>query len=194
MAARSSKVSAFTASSSTDPLLNLAAALAIAAVIYWAARHIAGEVKAARDEAARTRALALLQMFAPGVAAGAQDPRALLVWQPLATTARRLFPSELAEIDRAAGGTFPFTREQLQAAHAEWTAEWLAWERSHDAEYKLKAAALEHEFGSSGATSGGVSPVMRARLEAIEREKLDRYQHRYQEYVRVAKALQALIA
>jgi hypothetical protein len=33
---------------------------------------------------------------------------------------------------------------------------------------------------------------MRARLDAVEREKLETYQRRYEEYVRVAKALQAL--
>jgi len=39
----------------------------------------------------------------------------------------------------------------------------------------------------------GTSAVLRARLDAVESEKLDLYQRRYQEYVRVAKALQALI-
>ena len=33
----------------------------------------------------------------------------------------------------------------------------------------------------------------RARLDAIEQEKLELYQRRYAEYVRVAKALQALV-
>src|SRR6185295_6568627 len=124
-------------------VLTVAAALAVAAVIYWAAQLLVAELKAARDEAARTRALALMQLFAPGVSAGAQDPRALLVWQPLARTARQMFPAELAALDRAAGGTFPFTKEQLQTAHADWTTAWLAWERAHDAEYKLKAAEAE---------------------------------------------------
>jgi hypothetical protein len=35
--------------------------------------------------------------------------------------------------------------------------------------------------------------VLRARLDAVESEKLGLYQGRYQEYVRVAKALQALV-
>jgi hypothetical protein len=174
--------------------LILAAALAIAAVIYWAAQHILAEIRAARDEVGRTRALALLQLFAPGIGASAHDPRALLVWQPLARTARQLFPAELAALDRAAGGTFPFTKEQLQAAHADWTADWLAWERTHDAEYKMKAAAVERDIEAAGATSATASPMLRARLDAIEREKLDLYQRRYQEYVRVAKALQTLIS
>ena len=33
-----------------------------------------------------------------------------------------------------------------------------------------------------------------ARLDAIEREKLETYQRRYEEYIRVARALQAFIA
>jgi hypothetical protein len=173
--------------------LILAATLAIAAVIYWAAQQILAELKAAREEATRTRALALLQLFAPGLGTSAHDPKALLVWQPLANTVRQLFPAELAALDRAAGGTFPFTKERLQAAHAEWTADWLAWERAHDAEYKLKAAAVEHEIAAAGATSATASPILRARLDSIEREKLDLYQRRYQEYVQVAKALQGLV-
>ena len=116
-------------------------------------------------------------------------PRALLEWQPLARAARELFPEEFAALDRAAGAAFPFSAEAIQAAHARWTAEWLGWERSHDAEYKVKAAAVERELAASGG-----SPIVRARLEAVEREKLERYQRRYEEYVRTAKALQALTA
>jgi len=170
--------------------LIVVAVLIVAAVVHWAAKQVVAELKAAREEAARTRAIALLQLFAPGVAASAGDPRALLVWQPLAKTARQIYPTEFAALDRAAGGTFPFTKEQLQAAHAEWTAGWLTWERAHDAEYKLKAAALEHELGTTNTVSA--PPLTRARLDAIEREKLDQYQHRYQEYVRVSKSLQNL--
>jgi hypothetical protein len=58
----------------------------------------------------------------------------------------------------------------------------------HDGDYKLKAAIIEQELS----TSGG-SPLVRAKLEAVEREKLDLYQRRYQEYVRVAKGLQSLM-
>jgi hypothetical protein len=39
--------------------------------------------------------------------------------------------------------------------------------------------------------SGG-SVAARGRLAGVEREKLERYQQRYAEYVRVAKALQVL--
>jgi hypothetical protein len=173
-------------------LILVAAALIVAVALYWAAQQIVAEMKAAHEDAARARILALLQLFAPGVAASANDPRALLVWQPLATSARQIHPTEFAALDRAAGTTFPFSKEQLQSAHAGWTTAWLEWERAHDAEYKLKTAEIEHEFGSTSPAS--VPPLARARLDAVEREKLDRYQHRYQEYVRVAKALQALIA
>jgi hypothetical protein len=170
--------------------LIIAAALIVAIVVLWASMQIASELKALRGEASRTRAVALMQMLASGVAASAHDPRALLVWQPLATAARQMCPAEFAALDRAAGATFPFTKEQLQAAHAEWTAEWLAWERAHDGEYKLKVAEVEHELGELSTASA--SPFVRARFDAIEREKLDRYQRRYQEYVRVSKALKAL--
>jgi hypothetical protein len=168
-------------------MLILLAAAIVGAAIWWTGRQIVLGLQRARDDASRERALSVAQMFAPGIAAAHADPRALLVWQPLAKAARQLCPSEFSTLDAAMGGTFPFTPEQVQAAHAQWTADWLAWERTHDADYKLKAAAAEHELAASGG-----SPIMRARLEAVEREKLDSYQRRYQEYVRVAKALQAL--
>ena len=165
----------------------LLAALIVAGVLAWGARAIAREIAAVRDAACRDRMLQLLGIFAPGMSAADADPRALLVWQPLARTARRLFPEELAAIDRAAGAEFPFSAERISAAHARWTTEWLAWERAHDVEYKFKAAAVEAELAADG------SPLARARLDAIEREKLDSYQRRYEEYIRVAKAIQALL-
>ena len=75
----------------------------------------------------------------------------------------------------------------MAAAHARWTADWLAWERTHDADYKLKAAVLQEALAE-----GGDAAVGRARTEALEREKLALYQRRYEEYARVAKALQTL--
>ena len=120
--------------------------------------------------------------------AAAGDPRALLAWHPIVTAARTLYPQDFAAIDRAFGSVFPFGPEQIERAHARWTADWLAWERRHDAECKLKAATVEHELGESVNSGFG-----RARLDAVEREKLDQYQHRYEEYTRVAKGLQALI-
>jgi len=161
----------------------LAGSLIVAAAIAWAALHVVAELRAVREERSRARMLALIELFVPARAAAQQDPRAYLVWHPISVLARQLFPAESAALDRAAGGPFPFTPADVQAAHAQWTTDWLAWERAHDAEYKLKAAAAAAE---------GPPDVTRGRLEAVEDEKLDRYQRRYAEYVRVAKALQAL--
>ena len=110
-----------------------------------------------------------------------------MAWHAIASSARRVFPNEFAALDRASGATFPFSKGQIEDAHAHWTAEWLAWESTHDAEFKLKAAVIEQEAAASGG-----SAVLRARLDSVEREKLDSYQRRYEEYVRLAKALQAL--
>jgi hypothetical protein len=165
----------------------LITALLVAGAICWAALRVVAEMKAARLEAARGRAVSLLQTFAPAAAAASGDPRAVVTWQPLANVARNAFPDEFAVLDRAAAARFPFSTAQIQAAHAQWTADWLAWERTHDAEYKRRAIEAEEALaGSSG------SATLRARLDAIEREKLDSYQRRYQEYVTVAKTLQAL--
>lgn len=165
----------------------LIGAVVIAGVLWWTAQQIVGEMRAARDEASRDRMLMLVELFAPGIAAVQHDPRAFLIWHPLAKITRQLLPADSAALDRAAGGSFPFTAEQVQAAHSQWTADWLAWERTHDGEYKLKAATAEQDLAASPD-----SPVLRGRLDAIEREKLDTYQRRYAEYVRIAKALQAL--
>jgi hypothetical protein len=167
-------------------LIPITAAIVVAAAIVWAVRALVLELRAVRTEATRTRALAVLQTFSAGIAAAHAEPRALLTWVPLARAARQLLPSEFALLDAAAGATFPFSTEQVQAAHARWTADWLAWERTHDAEYKLKAVVLERELAA------GESAGVRARLESVEREKLDLYQRRYSEYVQVAKALQSL--
>jgi hypothetical protein len=166
----------------------IAGAVLVAAALLWSAREIAGELRTARDESSRDRTLALLALFAPALRQAQDDPRALLAWQPCAKIARQLFPAECAALDRAAGAPFPFTPDEIQAAHARWTTEWLAWERAHDASYKLKAATVEQELAAAGASS-----ALRGRLEAIEQEKLDLYQRRYSEYVRVAKAIQALV-
>jgi hypothetical protein len=164
------------------------AALIVAAAVIGAALAIVRELRT-RSSTGGGGAIQLIQAFAPGIAAAQADPRALLVWQPLAATARRMFPAEFAALDRAAGAEFPFSKAAIEAAHARWTAEWLAWERSHDGEFKLKAAAVEHDLAASGG-----SPLVRARLDAVEREKLESYQRRYEDYVRVSKALQALLS
>jgi hypothetical protein len=167
----------------------LLGALIVGGAVAWGCARIASELKETRREIARTRSLEIMRAFAAAPAAALADPRALLVWQPLAKAARELYPDEFERLDRAYGAAFPFGADRMQAAHAQWTADWLAWERSHDADYKLKAAAVEEELARSDG-----SPVVRAKLDAVEREKLELYQRRYAEYVRVAKALQAFIS
>ena len=164
----------------------LVSALIVAGAVLWAGVSISRAL--AERGPNRVPAADLLALFAPGVAAAVDDPRALLAWQPLAVAARRLYPADFADLDRAVGSSFPFSVAQIEAAHARWSAEWLTWERNHDAEYKLKALTLEYELGDSA-----TDPYGRARRDALEREKLDRYQRRYEEYTRTAKALQVLV-
>jgi hypothetical protein len=165
----------------------LVAVLAVCAATLWALIRVLGTTGGSPDDGVRDRTLQLLETFGPAAAAGAMNPKALLAWHPVAAAARKLFPDEFAVLDRASGAPFPFSPEHIQAMHGRWTAEWLAWERAHDAEYKLKALAAENEVAATGG-----SPVARARLDAVEREKLDLYQRRYEEYVRIGKALQSL--
>lgn len=165
------------------------ASVVLAAVIAWSAWILVREIRSLGEETRRARTLTIMELFRPALDPAQGDPRALLVWQPLARAARALFPREFAELDRANGSPFPFGPDTVQAAHAQWTADWLTWERTHDAEYKRKAAAAEHELSTS---DGSTASLARATLDAIEREKLELYQRRYAEYVRVARALQAL--
>jgi hypothetical protein len=167
----------------------LVCGVALAGVMAWAAAKVLAAFQQTRRDAERSRLAQLVAAFGPGAAAAANDPHALLVWFPLAQTARGVLPEEFAMLDKAAGRTFPFSREQVEAAHAAWTASWLAWERAHDAEYKLKVQALAESLGSEASTLLG-----RSRLDALEREKVERYQQRYEEYTRIAKALQRLSA
>jgi len=167
-------------------LLPILCALIVAGAVLWAGRQMARALQRPPDS--DRQSATLLALFAPAVAAAAVDPRAVVAWQPLAAAARTLYPQAFAELDRACGSTFPFSTESIERAHARWTADWLAWERRHDVECKLKAATVEHELGASAA-----SPYGRTRLDAVEQEKLDLYQQHYEEYTRIAKGLQALI-
>jgi hypothetical protein len=133
---------------------------------------------------------AILQTFGPAQAAVQSDARQLLAWQPLAEAARRLFPDTLDALDKATGKRFPFPKEVIEQAHAKWTADWLAWEKAHDEEYRLKAATAEQEMARA---SGDAAALARARLDRIQHEKVERYQQRYEDYIRTAKALQALL-
>jgi hypothetical protein len=164
-------------------LLLAAATLAIAYAVW----RLGGIVESRRRDAAIQQ---LLAIFGPAGAAVQQDPRQLLVWYPLAQNSRKLFPDAFAELDKASGGTFPFTKEQLKSAHARCSSDWLTWERAHDAEYSLKAAQLEDEIMRAG---GQATPLQRTRLAAVEQQKLERYQQRYEEYIKTAKALAAFV-
>ena len=162
-------------------------AIVLATAIVVTAGQIVTKLKRSEAERHRDRQLSIATLFAPAFGQVQDDPKALLTWQPLATTLRKQFPEEFAALDAAAGSKFPFSNDVIAAAHARWTTEWLAWERTHDATYKLKAAELQQELKGSADTT-----ATRARLDAIEHEKLDTYQRRYEHYIRVAKALQAL--
>ena len=54
--------------------------------------------------------------------------------------------------------------------------------------YSLKTAEVQDEIESR---AGQASPLLRTRLAAVEQQKLERYQQRYEEYIKTAKALAA---
>ncbi len=185
--------------------MELVAAVLIVLALVGASAWVSGRVVAAADRAGRdaagARRIQLLALFGPAVGQAAADPRALVTWAHLASTARALFADDCAEIDRASGGRFPFSDDGIQRAHGRWTTDWLAWERTHDGVYKLKAAealaalaATTARADASGRTDElqAACALARARVDDVEREKLDLYQRRYEEYVRTSKALQAL--
>ncbi len=159
-------------------------AFAVLAFVLW---RIGDQLKRRRHEAIVQQ---LLATFAPAAAAVQQDPKQLLVWYPLAQSSRKLFPDAFKLLDEAAGGTFPVTKEQLKAAHARCSSDWLAWERAHDAEYALKLAEVQDQIER---VHGQASALLRTRLAAVEQQKLERYQQRYEEYIKTAKALAAFV-
>jgi hypothetical protein len=165
--------------------------IALVVVVVAGAAFVAVQIVSAIDRASRAATIRHLQaLFAPALQTVERDPQLLLTWYPLAQASRRLFPEACAALDAASGRTFPFTQAQVQDAHAQCTASWLVWERSHDGESALKASALQEELTRAGEVA---TPLGRARVAALEREKLERYQDRYQQYIRAAKALQALL-
>ena len=139
---------------------------------------------------AKSTVQSMIQTFGAAQAAAQHDARQLLAWHPIAEASRKLFPAAFAAIDGATGARFPFSKELVERAHAKVSSEWLAWEKAHDEEYRIKAAAAEQEIA---AASGEPAALARARLDRIQHEKIERYQQRYEEYVRTAKALQALL-
>ena len=144
------------------------------------------EARQRRRDAVR---IGLLSTFGPAAVAGKADPERLVAWAEVVQTARRLFPDECAELDAAAGGHFPFSPELIEAAHARWTADWLAWERQHDLEYRRRAREVE---AMADTQTAGDPDAIRERLAAVTQEKLQTYQDRYEHYVRVGKAIAAL--
>lgn len=128
----------------------------------------------------------LLAIFGPAVAKVQAEPRELVAWASVAEAARALFPDIFKELDAANGARFPFPGPLIENAHARWTTQWLAWEREHDLEYKRQARQVEAELERASADD---VPNLHARLAAIEQEKLQRYQERYEEYVRVGRVL-----
>ena len=130
--------------------------------------------------------LQLLATLGPAVAAARSDPEALVAWMAVAGATRRAFPQASARLDAAAGGRFPFSSELVDTAHARWTTDWLAWERRHDLEYKQRTAAAEQALD---AATGDEAAACRLRLAAVNQEKLQTYQQRYEHYVRIGKAL-----
>lgn len=162
----------------------LVAAAALAYVLW----RIGDELRRARSEAAVQQ---MLMTFGPAAADVRRNPQLLIAWHPVAQASRKLFPAAFRQLDAAAGGAFPFSKALVEAAHAQCTSEWLAWERAHDAEFAVKIAQVQDEIDR---TSGQPSPLLRTRLAALEQQKLEQYQQRYQEYVQTAKALAAFTA
>ena len=167
--------------------MSTGAALTIAVTVLAAVCGVVGLLLTTLLRARRRDAqiLGLLATFGPVVERARSDPRVLLAWYPTAEAARRTFPEAFAALDQNGTDRFPFGAVQLETAHARWTTDWLEWERDHDAEYRQKSEAIEAEFDRfAGATSQA-----QARLETLEREKLERYQRRYEDYVRTSRAL-----
>lgn len=133
--------------------------------------------------------LAALLLAGVGPAVARADGRELLGWRSVATALREVLPDAVRAIEQGTGRPFPFPREVVDDAHARWTADWLAWERAHDIRFRQRTSALEAELRDRG--EGGTA-AGQAQLAALDDEKLQDYQRRYEEYVRVGKALAAL--
>ena len=166
----------------TDPALTIAVTV-LAAICGGVGLLVVTLLRARRRDA---QIFDLLATFGPVAERARSDPRALLAWYPTAEAARRTFPNAFAAIERNGTNRFPFGAAQLEAAHARWTTDWLEWERNHDAEYRQKSEAIEAELDRS---TGVASQAARTRLETLERQKLARYQRRYEEYVQTSRAL-----
>ena len=163
-----------------------AALAAVAAAVGLGAFVVARALRRRRRDA---QILGLLATFGPAAERARADPRVLVAWHPVAVAARRAFPEAFAALEPDGDPRFPFDAADVEAAHARWSTEWLDWERRQDAEHRARREAVEAELESA---ADAAAPALRARLEALEQEKLERYQRRYEEYVSVSRALRQL--
>lgn len=159
---------------------------AVAAAIAYGAVLLSKALGGRRRDA---QMLELLAIFGPARERAHADPRVLLAWYPVASAARRAFPVAFAIMEYGVEARFPFGPADLEAAHARWSTDWLDWERRQDADHRARREAVEAELERA---TDETAPALRARLEALEREKLEQYQRRYEEYVRVSRALKEL--
>lgn len=131
----------------------------------------------------------LISTFGPVLERMQSDPRVLLTWHPLAEISRERFADAFSLLDNGEYGHFPFSATHVEQAHARWTAAWLTWEREHDAEFRQRGREVENKLAGD---VENVTHRRRAELEHLEREKLERYQRHYEDYVQVSKSLAAL--
>lgn len=159
---------------------------AVAAAVGLGAFSVVRVLGAKRRDA---QILGLLATFGPAAERARSDPRVLVAWHPVAAAARRAFPEAFAALEADGQARFPFDAADVEAAHARCSTEWLDWEKRQDAEHRARRLAVEAELGSA---ADAAAPSLRARLEALEREKIERYQRRYEEYVSLSRALKQL--
>lgn len=146
-------------------------------------------VQEGRRRERERRQVELLSLFGQAIVRAETEPRELVAWARLAAVGRTMFPEVFRMLDAAGGHAFPFSNAYIDGVHARWSAKWLAWEREHDTEYKRRVGEIE-------AALDGAAPDrahgLRARIAELEQEKLQRYQERYEEYVRIGKAITGL--
>ena len=127
--------------------------------------------------------------FGPPLERAQADPRVLLAWYPASCAMRRQFGDAFAALSADPSKPFPWGPADVEAAHARWTATWLEWERHQDAEYRVRTAGIELQLDQADASA---IPELKTSLQRLEQEKLERYQRRYEEYVKVSRALAKL--
>ena len=162
----------------------LVAALVLVAVLVVAERARRERLRQHREQ------VAALLLTSVGPAVARADGRELLGWRSVATALREVLPDAVRD-HRAGHGSSPF-RFRGRSSTTPTPAGRPTGSRGngrHDIRFRQRASALEAELRGSGRvdTASG-----QARLAALDDEKLQDYQCRYEEYVRVGKALAAL--